>query len=116
MIQFKQYETPRPEPFHRFAVGALIRHRRYDYRGVIVAADARCQASEAWWSKNKTRPDRDQPWYHVLVHGTATNTYAAESSLTEEWLPDEVEHPLVAFYFESFAESYYKRNERPWCV
>ena len=51
-----------------FDVGTLVRHRRYGYRGVIVAFDATCQASDQWYYSNQTQPSHDQPWYHVLVH------------------------------------------------
>ncbi|MFT5290218.1 MAG: heat shock protein HspQ [Planctomycetota bacterium] len=114
MIQIRRYDTPKPEPSQRFAVGALVRHRRYDYRGLVVAVDPHCMASEEWYLRNKTQPERDQTWYHVLVHGGGATTYAAEASLTEEWLPAEIHHPLVSVYFHSFETSYYLRNEVPW--
>lgn len=50
-----------------FEPGQLVRHRRYGYRGVVVDRDEFCEADDEWYSKNQTQPDRDQPWYHVLV-------------------------------------------------
>ena len=55
-----------------FESGQLVRHRRYGYRGVVVDRDEFCQADDEWYSKNQTQPNRDQPWYHVLVDGSLT--------------------------------------------
>jgi heat shock protein HspQ len=98
----------------RFRPGDLVRHRRYDYRGVVVALDASCGASEAWYRSNRTQPRREQPWYHVLVHGSGHSTYAAEENLTAEWDPAEILHPLVPRYFSAFVDGGYLRNDRPW--
>ena len=59
-----------------FLPGDLVKHRAYGYRGVIVAVDGHCKADPEWYMSNKTQPDREQPWYHVIVHGTETCTYA----------------------------------------
>ena len=64
----------------QFGVGELVHHVRYDYRGVIVKVDEECVASDAWYQKNQTQPNRQQPWYHVLVDGGA-ETYVAETSI-----------------------------------
>ena len=79
-----------------------------------MSRDAVCRASDDWYEANRTRPAREQPWYHVLVDGASHVTYAAQTSL----LPDEamraVEHPLVPFFFQEFADGRYVRNERAW--
>ncbi|REJ95828.1 MAG: heat shock protein HspQ [Planctomycetota bacterium] len=98
----------------QFQAGQLVRHRRYGYRGVVVALDVRCRADEAWYRQNRTQPDRNQPWYHVLVDGTSQVTYAAESSLKADEEKAEVSHPLLDVYFEPFDGNRYVRNEKPW--
>lgn len=98
----------------RFAPGQLVRHRRYGYRGVVVAVDPRCQADPEWYMSNRTQPDQNQPWYHVLVHGTATTTYAAESNLREDSAGEPVDHPLVSQYFDGFSHGKHVRNDLPW--
>ena len=98
----------------RFGEGTLVRHRRYGYRGVVVALDLECRADEAWYQKNHTQPDRDQPWYHVLVHGSTQTTYAAESSLVPDGDPSPIEHPLVGLFFSAYEDGAYVRNDRPW--
>ena len=98
----------------RFAPGELVRHRRYHYRGVVVSVDGQCQASEGWYQANQTQPDRDQPWYHVLVHGSEMATYPAESSLEADDTDEPVVHPLVEAFFSSFVEGRHVRNDTPW--
>ena len=106
--------SARREP--RFEVGQVVRHRRYGYRGVIVALDRRCQASESWYQSNQTQPARGQAWYHVLVHETEHSTYAAEENLAELEPVEEVWHPWLTLFFEGFAEGRYVRNAEPWPV
>jgi heat shock protein HspQ len=98
----------------QFAPGDLVRHRRYGYRGLIVALDLSCTASESWYQSNNSQPERNQPWYHVLVHGSQQATYAAQDSLLEEFQPAPIEHPLLEAFFSSFEGARYIRNDRPW--
>ncbi len=98
----------------KFTEGQLVRHLRYDYRGVIVALDRECQADEAWYQANKTQPDREQPWYHVLVDGAAHATYVAESNLAADTSGECVVHPWVNDYFDEFTGQEYRRNDTPW--
>lgn len=101
-------------PDVRFQPGQLVRHVRYGYRGVVVSRDPFCKASDAWYHSNPTQPERNQPWYHVLVHGNATVTYAAQSSLEEDDSGEPIDHPLVDQYFSEFKDGRYIRNARDW--
>jgi len=96
-----------------FVAGDLVEHVSYGYRGVVVAVDPTCLADIDWYLRNRTQPDRDQPWYHVLVDGADTVTYAAQSSLTNG-TPGEVLHPLVPYFFDRDEVDRYIRNDRPW--
>ncbi len=110
----RRKERPEGDGTARFAPGQLVHHRRYGYRGVVVDLDAACQAPEEWYLSNKTQPPKDQPWYHVLVNGTPQVTYAAETSLEEDFSGQEVLHPLLEVYFEGFKAGSYVRNDRKW--
>lgn len=114
MIRLNPAFSGEREEAPRFAVGQVVRHRRYGYRGVIVDFDHFCEADQAWYQKNQTQPDRDQPWYHVLVHGSLHATYAAQENLVEDPEPEPVSHPLVPLFFESFDGTRHIRNEEPW--
>ncbi len=103
-----------PDRLPRFEVGQPVRHRRYGYRGLVVDFDMRCQADDDWYYSNQTQPDRDQPWYHVLVDGSTSVTYAAETSLDADETDQPVHHPLVPHLFRHFKDGRYERNETPW--
>ena len=111
--ELQRIPSARPET-PSFRPGTIVRHRRYGYRGVVVDADRTCQAGEAWYKANQTQPDRDQPWYSVLVHGSDQITYAAESNLIAEAGPQPIAHPLVPAFFSRFSGGRYVRNDRLW--
>lgn len=97
-----------------FKPGALVKHKRYGYRGVVVELDLSCEARDDWYSANKTQPDRNQPWYHVLVHNSDQVTYAAQTSLEADASSLRIRHPLEKAFFSAFKNGSYIRNERPW--
>ncbi len=94
-----------------FGVGQVIRHRRFDYRGVIVDVDATFEGSAEWYEQvARSRPPVDKPWYHVLVHGAQHTTYVAERhlELDDSGLP--VRHPLLGEFFDEFEGGRYART------
>jgi heat shock protein HspQ len=92
----------------RFSPGQLIHHRLFDYRGVVVDVDATCQASDEWYEEvARTRPPRDRPWYHVLVHGASHMTYVAERNLEADDSGEPIIHPLLDHFFTVFREGRY---------
>ena len=97
-----------------FAPGALVRHRHYGYRGVVVEADRTCQAEETWYYGNRSQPGRNQPWYHVLVHESPAVTYAAEENLEADDAGEPVNHPLMPHLFDGFTEGRHHRNGEVW--
>ncbi len=113
MIRLQEsFASGLPEPI--FSPGELVHHKRYDYRGVVVEYNLTCQADEAWYQGNKTQPDRNQPWSHVLVHGGQQVTYVAQISLEPDPSDGPVSHPLVSYFFSGFENGVYIRNDRPW--
>ena len=97
-----------------FEPGQLVCHRRYGYRGVVVDRDESCKAGDEWYSKSQTQPDRNQPWYHVLVNGSSTCTYAASENLVADSSGLPIEHPLLPHFFSAFKDGIYVRNDEPW--
>lgn len=118
MVRKRVLEVPRaprgPLPGVELLPGQLVVHRRYGYRGVVVDFDMRCKASEAWYRANRTQPDREQPWYHVLVDGSDQVTYAAQSSLNPDESNERIQHPLLDYFFAGFESGFYLRNNQPW--
>ena len=97
----------------QFSVGELVHHRLFDYRGVIIDVDPTCQAGDEWYETvARSRPPRDKPWYHVLVHGAEHVTYVAERNLQSDDTGDPVSHPLVDAFFREFRDGRYVTVER----
>ena len=92
----------------KFSIGDIIHHLRSDYRGVIYEVDATFQGTEEWYNQMaKSKPPRDQPWYHVLVDQSASMTYVAERNLGVDSSSTPIEHPLVDQYFSQFKNGKY---------
>ena len=92
----------------KFAVGQIIHHLKFDYRGVIVDVDATFQASPEWYEQvASSRPPKDQPWYHVLVDQRTLETYVAERHLESDILGDPIDHPYVGVFFGVLKDGVY---------
>ena len=78
----------------RFAIGEVVRHRIFDFRGVIFDDDPEFTNSEEWYDSipEALRPRKDQPFYHLLAENSET-TYVAYVS-QQNLVPDESEEPL----------------------
>jgi len=94
----------------RFFVGQLIHHQRFDYRGVVVDVDPEFQGTEEWYDAvARSRPPKDKPWYHVLVHGSDQMTYVAERHLEQDGSGGPIDHPLLERFFTRFQDGKYIR-------
>ncbi len=92
----------------KFAVGQLIHHKLYDYRGVLVDVDPLFSGTEEWYEQMAlTRPPRNEPWYYVLVHGAVHTAYAAEQNLEPDSSEEPINHPEVNDYFCRFENGLY---------
>ena len=97
----------------RFAVGDLIHHRLFDYRGVIADVDPAFQATDEWYEAvARSHPPKDKPWYHVLVHGSLHTTYVAERNLEADVSTDPIVHPMVEHLFTRFENGRYIHDYR----
>lgn len=96
----------------KFSVGELILHQLFNYRGVIIDVDRKFNATDAWYEHMaKSRPPKNKPWYHVLVHDSNITTYVAEQNLKAEMSPAPIHHPLLEEYFSKLENGSYVRNE-----
>src|SRR3954468_575860 len=91
-------------PLARFAIGDVVRHKIFDFRGVIFDVDPSFANSEEWYESipEALRPSREQPFYHLLAEN-AESTYVAYVS-QQNLVPDEtdepVDHPAIATMFQ----------------
>ena len=96
---------------NRFHPGQVVHHKLFDYRGAIVGFDETFQLSEEWYEQvARSRPPKDQPWYHVLVHGAGHTTYVAEQNLESSTSARPIEHPLLDNYFDRFTNGFYSNS------
>ena len=92
-----------------FFVGQVVHHAKFDYRGVIVDVDAEFSGTEEWYEQvARSRPPRDKPWYHVLVHNSDRMTYVAERHLEPDSSLQPIAHPAIDMYFDSFENGVYR--------
>ncbi len=92
----------------KFSVGEIIHHRRFDYRGVVADVDPIFQGTEEWYEAVATsRPPKDAPWYHVLVHGAEHITYVAERNLEIDSDGGPIAHPRLGHFFGDHRDGRY---------
>ncbi len=91
-----------------FRVGQLVHHKLFDYRGVVIDVDPTFQGSDLWYQANaRSRPPKDQPWYHVLVHDADHRTYVAERNLAPDDSGEPVDHPELNEFLAEFRDGAY---------
>jgi heat shock protein HspQ len=97
----------------KFAIGQIISHRLFGYRGVIFDVDPVFSGTEEWYAAMaKSRPPRNRPWYHVLVDGQSHTTYVAERNLEADSSSDPIRHPLLESCFTGFRDGSYVPRSR----
>ena len=102
-------------PLHsraRFAIGDVVRHRLFDFRGVVFDIDPVFANSEEWYEAipEGMRPRRDQPFYHLLAENEDSSyvAYVSQQNLLEDSAGGPVEHPSVPQLFENFLGGRYR--------
>ncbi|MDD9878126.1 MAG: heat shock protein HspQ [Magnetovibrio sp.] len=92
----------------KYTIGQLVHHRMFDYRGVIVDVDPQFKGTEEWYeAMARSRPPKDKPWYHVLVHDAEVQTYVAERNLRPDDSADPINHPDIAEHFSHLGDDGY---------
>ena len=96
----------------RFAIGDVVRHRVFDFRGVIFDIDPVFANSDEWYEAipEDIRPDRDQPFYHLLAENDDSSyvAYVSQQNLVTDSMGGPVDHPEVAQMFEHFENGRYR--------
>ena len=96
----------------KFAVGQIVRHRLYPFRGVIYDADPMFNNTEEWYQSipPERRPSKDQPFYHLLAQnaqGGPYEAYVSEQNLLPDAEHGPVQHPMIDMLFERLAGDRY---------
>jgi heat shock protein HspQ len=95
----------------QFSIGQVVRHRVYEFRGVIVDVDPEFSNTEEWWQSipEEVRPSKNQPFYHLLAENesNAYEAYVSEQNLLVDESGEPVNHPQVAEVFGEFLGNSY---------
>ncbi len=101
------------EKFAQFHVGQRVRHKLFEYRGVVFNVDAVFSNDDEWYEQiARSRPPKDAPWYHVLPSGAEHTTYVAERNLEADDSREDIDHPLMASFFGEATEDGYVPREK----
>lgn len=97
----------------KFSVGELVHHRLFDYRGVILDVDQDFQVTDEWYEAvAKSRPPKNKPWYHLLVHESDHSTYVSEQKLEPDEIMEPINHSMLEHFFSELNDGRYVRVDR----
>ena len=87
----------------RFSIGDVVRHRMFDFRGVIFDVDPVFNNSDDWYEAipEAIRPAKDQPFYHLLAENMESSyvAYVSQQNLVADDSDEPVDHPAIAGMF-----------------
>ncbi len=87
-------------PLARFAIGDVVRHKIFDFRGVIFDVDPVFANSEEWYEAipEALRPSKDQPFYHLLAENSESSyvAYVSQQNLVVDDSDEPIDHPAIA--------------------
>ena len=95
-----------------FAIGDVVKHRLFDFRGVIFDVDPVFANTDEWYEAipDDIRPDKDQPFYHLLAENGESSyiAYVSQQNLVPDESAEPVDHPAISGLFEQFSEGRYR--------
>ena len=109
--------TP-PVSHARFSIGDVVKHRLFEFRGVVFDIDPVFANSEEWYDSipEDVRPRRDQPFYHLLAENAESSyvAYVSQQNLVTDDSEEPVDHPAISGIFDGYSGGRYtlKREHR----
>ncbi len=95
-----------------FSIGDVVRHRVFDFRGVIFDVDPVFANTEEWYEAipEDIRPRKDQPFYHLLAENGETSyvAYVSQQNLEADDEGGPVDHPALSGIFTGFEGGRYR--------
>lgn len=95
----------------RFTIGDVVRHRMFDFRGVIFDIDPVFANSDEWYDSipEDLRPSKEQPFYHLLAENGESSyvAYVSQQNLLHDDSEEPVDHPAIDGLFTGFADGRY---------
>lgn len=88
----------------RFAIGEVVRHRIFPFRGVIFDVDPVFNNTEEWWQAipEEIRPSKEQPFYHLFAENEESEyvAYVSEQNLLADESGRPLRHPRIGDVLE----------------
>jgi heat shock protein HspQ len=104
--------TSPPVAVARFAIGDVVCHRLFEFRGVIFDVDPVFANTEEWYEAipEDIRPPKDQPFYHLFAENSDSNyiAYVSQQNLVRDDSDEMIDHPAIAGLFDSYADGRYR--------
>jgi heat shock protein HspQ len=101
----------------KFGIGQVVKHRFYQFRGVIFDVDPVFANTEEWWRSipAEVRPAKEQPFYHLYAENADSQyvAYVSEQNLVSDESGDPVQHSQVIEAFERMEDGKYCARDRP---
>ena len=97
----------------KFSIGDIVKHKHFEFRGVIYDVDFEFNNSEEWYQSipKNVRPRKNQPFYHLLAENDEITyeAYVSEQNLLMDYSEDPIKHPLIEKIFSGRkGTSYFK--------
>ena len=96
----------------RFAPGDIVRHRLFDFRGVVFDIDPVFANSDEWYEAipEGIRPAKEQPFYHLLAENEDSSyiAYVSQQNLVADGERGPVDHPQIDAMFEWLDQGGYR--------
>ena len=100
----------------KYAIGQVVKHRFYPFRGIIFDVDPTFSNTEEWWLSipAEMRPIKDQPFYHLFAENAETEyvAYVSEQNLVPDTSGTPLRHPQIKDMFEQDATGAYRVREQ----
>ena len=99
----------------KFSIGDIVKHKHFEFRGVIYDVDFEFNNSEEWYQSipKNVRPRKDQPFYHLLAENDEITyeAYVSEQNLLIDDSDEPIKHPLIEEIFSGKKGSgYFKQS------
>ena len=95
----------------KFSIGDVVKHKHFDFRGVIYDVDFEFNNSEESYESipKNVRPRKDQPFYHLLAENDdiTYEAYVSEQNLIKDFSGEPIKHPLINEIFSGKKGSTY---------
>ena len=103
-------------PLARFGIGDVVRHKIFDFRGVIFDVDPVFTNSEEWYEAipEALRPSKDQPFYHLLAENSESSyvAYVSQQNLVPDDSDEPIDHPAIATMFDQVEDGRYRLRDQ----